>query len=146
MWKPGRASSERPVRKAAAEALADSLPALVLAAEHLAGNLDVGLHGRRRAGMGEDFWQFKPYGQDDPASQIDWRQSAKRDQLFIRQKELESAETVWIWPDLSATMDYASAPDDETKGERAAILGLAVALLLSKGGEKFGLPGQGSKA
>lgn len=146
MLKPLRTRISQLDEKAEAEKLAALLPSLTLAAQHLANSYDVGVHGRRRAGSGEDFWQFKQYGPDDPTTSIDWRQSAKRENVFIRQKEQETAETVWIWCDNSATMDYGSREAENTKLSNSRILTLAIALLLSRGGEKFGLLGQAEKA
>lgn len=146
MLKPGSARKRELDEKAEAEKLAALLPSLTLAAEHLANSYDLGVHGRRRAGAGEDFWQFKQYGPDDPTTSIDWRQSAKREQVFIRQKEQETSESVWFWRDNTPGMHYGSARSGGTKAERATILTLALALLLSRGGEKFALLGRSEKA
>ncbi len=146
MFKPSRANTSPLQERVKAERLAQTLPPLILAAEHLVNAFDIGVHGRRRAGTGEDFWQFKQYGPDDPTTSIDWRQSAKREQVYIRQKEHETAETVWLWRDNSLTMDYASDLAEQSKLERATLLSMALALSLSKSGEKFGLFGQAEKA
>ncbi|WP_373086209.1 DUF58 domain-containing protein [Sneathiella sp.] len=146
MWKPRSSHARKLEEKTEAEKLAYMLPSLILAAEHLVHSFDMGVHGRRRAGTGEDFWQFKQYGPDDAATNIDWRQSAKRDHVYIRQKEQETAETVWLWTDTSPTMDYSSDESFTSKLSCATILTLATALLLSKSGEKFGLLGQYEKA
>jgi uncharacterized protein (DUF58 family) len=146
MLRPSRFSNLKPDEKAEAEKLAETLPALILAAEHLANAYDLGVHGRRRTGTGEDFWQFKQYGPDDAASKIDWRQSAKREHLFIRQKEQETSESVWFWSDSSVTMNYSSTAQINTKQFRAKVLTLALALLLTKGGEKYGSLGISEKA
>lgn len=141
-----REALQKQDQRSDAERLVQALPPLILAAEHLVNAFDMGVHGRRRAGTGEDFWQFKQYGPDDPASSIDWRQSAKREHVYIRQKEQETAETVWIWRDQSPTLDYRSDAAGQSKMERASLLALALALSLSRSGEKFGLLGQAEKA
>ena len=146
MFKPRRANAQQRDDRDRAEKLAQTLPPLILAAEHLVNAFDMGVHGRRRAGTGEDFWQFKQYGPDDSTTSIDWRQSAKREHVYIRQKEQETAETVWIWRDSATTMDYGSDRAGQSKLERATLLSLALALSLSKSGEKFGLIGQAEKA
>lgn len=146
MFKPRRVSTQQLDDRVKAERLAQTLPPLILAAENLVNAFDMGVHGRRRAGTGEDFWQFKQYGPDDPTTSIDWRQSAKREHIYIRQKEQETAETVWIWRDTSQTMDYGSDSAEQSKLDRATLLSLALALSLSKSGEKFGLIGQAEKA
>ena len=146
MFKPRPVEARKPDERDSAESLAQTLPPLVLAAEHLVNAFDMGVHGRRRAGTGEDFWQFKRYGPDDSTTSIDWRQSAKREHVYIRQKEQETAETVWIWRDEARTMAYGSETNGSSKLSRATVLSLALALSLSKSGEKFGLLGQDEKA
>ncbi|MBL4740686.1 MAG: DUF58 domain-containing protein, partial [Sneathiella sp.] len=133
-------------RKSAAEALANTLPPLLLQAKKLARGFDPGIHGRRKAGVGEDFWQFKHYSIDTPASKIDWRQSAKRDQLYVRQNELETAESVWLWVDNSPNMQYRSEWAENNKLFNAQTLCLALSLLLSGSGENFGLLGISERA
>lgn len=128
------------LRRSADEA-AQGLPALLLQAEHLANTISLGVHGRRKAGMGESFWQFRRYRAEDPASSIDWRQSAKSQHLFVREREWESAETMWFWCDHGPGMVYGSS--SITKLERARLLSLALASLLLRGGERIGLLGEG---
>ncbi|MEJ0028250.1 MAG: DUF58 domain-containing protein [Rhizomicrobium sp.] len=124
-----------------AEALGAGLPPLLLDAERLAAAVSLGVHGRRKAGMGESFWQFRRYTPEDAASAIDWRQSAKSQHLFVREREWEAAQSVWFWCDASAGMQFASAKT--TKAERAKLLGLALASLLVRGGERVALYGDG---
>jgi len=108
-------------------------------ADHLAASVSLGVHGRRRAGPGESFWQFRRYGQNDPTSAIDWRQSAKSQSLFVREREWEAAQTVWFWRDASANMDFKSGA--VSKRGRADLLLLALAALLVRGGERVGFAG-----
>jgi uncharacterized protein (DUF58 family) len=100
-----------------------------------------GVHGRRRVGVGETFWQFRPYQPGDATARIDWRQSARSAQLFLRDQEWEAAETVWLWADASGSMAYSSAPRMPTKQDRAALLLLALASLLTRAGERIALLG-----
>jgi uncharacterized protein (DUF58 family) len=124
-----------------ARALAARLPDLLVAARRIAANVLLGLHGRRHPGQGETFWQFRPYVTGEPARQIDWRRSAKDDHLFIREREWEASQTVWLWVDLSPSMDFRSRLSDTTKLDRAVILMLALADMLGRGGERVGIPG-----
>jgi uncharacterized protein (DUF58 family) len=124
-----------------AEALADRLPPLLVAAERVAATVAQGVHGRRRVGVGETFWQFRPYQPGDSTSRIDWRQSARSTQLFLRDQEWEAAETVWLWVDLSGSMAYRSAVNLPTKQDRATLLLLALASLLTRAGERIALLG-----
>jgi uncharacterized protein (DUF58 family) len=124
-----------------AEALGASLPPLLVDAERLAAAVSLGVHGRRKAGMGESFWQFRRYRPEDASTAIDWRQSAKSQHLFVREREWEAAQSVWFWCDASAGMQFKS--DRVTKAERAKLLALALASLLVRGGERVALFGDG---
>ena len=124
-----------------AEQLASSLPPLLVAAERLASAIVLGTHGRRKAGMGETFWQFRRYSFEDPSTAIDWRQSGKSQHLFVREREWEVSESVWFWRDGSAGMRFSSNRDTPEKIERATVLTLALASLLVKGGERIALLG-----
>ena len=125
------------------EQLAASLPPLLVAAERLASAVSLGVHGRRKAGMGETFWQFRRYAREDPASAIDWRQSAKSQHLFVREREWEAAEAVWMWRDGSAGMRFKSDYANVSKIDRATVLTLALCALLVRGGERIALLGDG---
>jgi len=116
-------------------------PPLLVEAERLAVSLTHVVHGRRRAGMGETFWQYRAAHSGDPHSIIDWRRSARSDRLYVREMEWEAAETVMIWCDRSQSMDFHSRFARRSKAERAALLTLALGVLLSRGGERFGLIG-----
>jgi uncharacterized protein (DUF58 family) len=124
-----------------AHGLAARLPDLVLEALRVSSTVAHGIHGRRRAGPGETFWQFRQFGALDPATAIDWRRSASSDHLFVREREWEAAHTVWLWPDLSPSMAFRSHLAPVTKRDRAIVLALAAAELLVSGGERVGLLG-----
>jgi len=122
-----------------ADGLSAGLPPLMVEADHLAASVSLGVHGRRRAGMGESFWQFRRYASHDSSSAIDWRQSAKSQHIFVREREWEAAQTVWFWRDASANMSFKSGP--VSKRARADLLLLALASLLVRGGERVGFIG-----
>lgn len=126
----------------AAEDLAQRLPALLVAAERVAATVFQGVHGRRRVGQGESFWQFRRYDPGDPTTRIDWRQSAKSDRLYLRQTEWEAAQSVWLWRDASASMAYRSRPEWPSKRETAELLLLALGLLLRRAGERVSVVGR----
>jgi uncharacterized protein (DUF58 family) len=119
-----------------AQDLAASLPPLLIEAERVAAAVYQGIHGRRRAGVGESFWQFRRYEQGDAAERIDWRQSSRTDKIYIREREWEAARSATLWADMSGSMQYASRPSLSTKAERAQLLMLALASLMLRGGEK----------
>jgi uncharacterized protein (DUF58 family) len=131
------------IRRADGESrtLAASLPRLVLEARRIAANVIHGLHGRRRAGAGENFWQYRRFVSGEPAQNVDWRRSARDDLLYVREREWEAAHTVWLWPDRSASMAFASKGARDSKLERALIVTFALAELLVAGGERVGVPG-----
>jgi len=121
--------------------LADRLPNILIEARRIAQTVAHGIHGRRRSGPGETFWQFRQFQSSDTARQIDWRRSASSDHLYVREREWEAAHTVWLWPDLSASMDFRSHLSNTTKRERAIVLMLAAAELLVRGGERVAFLG-----
>jgi uncharacterized protein (DUF58 family) len=124
-----------------AATLSARLPSLVIAARRVAQTVRHGVHGRRRAGSGETFWQFRPFLSGEPSSRIDWRRSAREERAFVREREWESAHTVWIWFDRSPSMQFASSLAPTSKIDRAALLALALADLCVDGGERAGLLG-----
>ncbi|MEM9844330.1 MAG: DUF58 domain-containing protein [Pseudomonadota bacterium] len=127
--------------RARAETEAARLPALLARAEHLAGTVLLGEHGRRRPGMGDDFWQYRPMQPGDELRMIDWRRSARSDTQFLRQREWQIAQSVTIWVDGAASMRFASSDDVPRKADRARLLALAIAILLNRAGERTGLAG-----
>ena len=122
-----------------ADGLSAGLPPLMVQADHLAASVSLGVHGRRRAGMGESFWQFRRYASPDSSSAIDWRQSAKSQHIYVREREWEAAQTVWFWRDASENMSFKSGA--VSKRARADLLLLALSSLLVRGGERVGFTG-----
>jgi len=132
VWHPVREEAER---------LAGALPPLLVAAEQLASAIVLGVHGRRKAGMGETFWQFRRYSIEDPSTAIDWRQSSKSQHLFVREREWEVSESVYFWRDGSLGMQFSSEKKLAPKIDRATVLTLALASLLVRGGERVAILG-----
>jgi uncharacterized protein (DUF58 family) len=138
-----RTSDHAVVQRAAGEGrtLAATMPRLMLEARRVAATVLHGLHGRRRVGSGENFWQYRRFVSGEPASRVDWRRSARDDHLYVREQEWEAAHTVWIWPDRSPSMVFASALAQDTKLYRTLVIALALAEILVEGGERVGIPG-----
>lgn len=132
---PGRRETD------AALTLAQRMPHLVLEARRVAASLTHGIHGRRRAGPGESFWQFRPFVTGESAQRIDWRRSGRDDRLYVREREWEAAHTVWLWMDRSASMGFVSDLAQASKIERALVLGLALADAFVEAGERVGILG-----
>lgn len=131
--------------RARAESLGAALPALLAQAEHLASTVILGEHGRRRAGMGDEFWQYRPAHAGDSAAQVDWRRSARSDQHFVREREWQAAQTVSLWVDPARSMQFTGDPARGLKADRARLLALALSVLLLRGGERVGLTGDAAR-
>ncbi len=137
MSQVGPVRSARDARRA--EALGAGLPPLLVAARRVAATVAQGVHGRRRVGQGDSFWQFRPFFPGDAVARIDWRQSAKSDRTFVRETEWEAAQTVSLWADASPSMRWRSRLATVEKADRAVLLLLALAALLLRGGERVRL-------
>jgi uncharacterized protein (DUF58 family) len=127
--------------RADAEKQAALLPPLLARAEQLAGAVLLGEHGRRRAGLGDNFWQYRPAQPGDSRRMIDHRRSAMGDTEFVREREWQIAQSVMLWVDQGASMRFSSHKDLPQKADRARLLALATAILLVRGGERVGLTG-----
>ncbi|MDP5327777.1 MAG: DUF58 domain-containing protein [Paracoccaceae bacterium] len=135
----GRIPTHPVALRQSAHALADPLPSLLAAAHRLAQGVAAGAHGRRRVGRGDEFWQYRPALPGDPLRQIDWRRSARSDNQFVAQREWQAAQSVFLWADPRASMQFSGAPNRPEKAHRAQTLALALALVLLRGGERVGL-------
>lgn len=121
--------------------IVDLMPELLMEADRIASTVAHGIHGRRRAGPGETFWQFRPYMSGEGMQLIDWRRSASSDTLFVREREWEAAHTIYLWPNLSASMKFKSHLALHSKHHRALVLTLAATEILIRGGERVALLG-----
>jgi uncharacterized protein (DUF58 family) len=117
------------------------VPDCLVEAKRIANTVIAGWHGRRKRGIGENFWQFRPYTEGESLSRIDWRRSARDDHTYIRDHEWEAAHTIWLWADMSPSMMYKSTYGDVSKESRALVVMLALAEILARSGERIGCPG-----
>jgi uncharacterized protein (DUF58 family) len=117
------------------------MPRLILESRRIAATVIHGLHGRRRAGSGENFWQFRRFVSGEEARRIDWRRSARDEHLYVREQEWEAAHTVWIWPDRSPSMAFTSKLARDSKLDRTLVVAFALAGVLVEAGERVGVPG-----
>jgi uncharacterized protein (DUF58 family) len=142
--RPGINNESRHVLALEREAvgLVDRLPELLMEADRIASTVAQGIHGRRRAGPGETFWQFRQYQAGENATLVDWRRSASSDHLYIREREWEAAHTLHLWPDISPSMNFQSHIAPISKRDRVLVLTLAAAELLVRGGERVALLAQ----
>jgi uncharacterized protein (DUF58 family) len=129
-----------------AQSLSQKLPPLLVKAERVAATVMLGVHGRKRAGPGENFWAYRHYSFGDSTQRIDWHKSSKSDQVYIRENEWEAANTLWLWANIGPRMDFKSHLATETKKERAQILQLALASLAIRAHERIGAIGSDRRA
>ncbi|PKA41228.1 DUF58 domain-containing protein [Rhizobium sullae] len=120
---------------------ASLVPDCLVEAKRIANNVIAGWHGRRKRGIGENFWQFRPYTEGESLSRIDWRRSARDDHTYVREREWEAAHTIWLWADMSPSMMYKSTFGSVSKEGRALVIMLALAEILARSGERIGCPG-----
>src|SRR6201982_3176655 len=124
-----------------ARSLAETMPRLILESPRIAATVTPGLHGRKRAGPGENFWQYRRFLSGEPARRVDWRRSARDEHLYVREQEWEAAHTVWLWPDRSPSMLFRSQLADDSKLDRCLVVAFALAEILVQAGERVGMPG-----
>ena len=140
-----RRSDKEPVAVQAAvgksRKLAARIPRLMLDARRVAATIIHGVHGRRRAGPGENFWQYRRFVSGEPSGNVDWRRSARDDHLYVREREWEASHTIWLWPDRSLSMEFHSDLTEWSKLDRALVVTFALAEVLVQGGERVGIPG-----
>src|SRR3954462_16008009 len=144
MAEPRRNDTEQQAVHAAvgkSRKLAARIPRLILEAPRVAATLIHGVHGRRRAGAGENFWQYRRFVSGEPAHNVDWRRSARDDHLSGREREWEASHTIWLWPDRSPSMDFPSKLSEWSKLDRALVVSFALSEVLVQGGERVGIPG-----
>jgi uncharacterized protein (DUF58 family) len=120
--------------------LASRIPRLILEARRVASTVIHGVHGRRRAGPGENFWQYRRFVSGEPSGNVDWRRSARDDHLYVREREWEASHTIWLWPDRSPSMEFNSTLTEWSKLDRALVVSFALAEVLVQGGERVGMP------
>ncbi len=143
MAEPSRKDPKNePVKAAVGKSskLAARIPRLILEARRVASTVIHGLHGRRRAGSGENFWQYRHFTSGEPSQNIDWRRSARDDHLYVREREWEASHTIWLWADRSPSMEFSSALTEWSKLDRTLVVSFALAEILVQGGERVGIP------
>ena len=124
-----------------AEELSNKIPSLYVKADRIANTIWEGMHNRNKDGLGDNFWQFRKYEYGDPAHLIDWKKTAKSNETFIQEKELQTLQNFVIWIDTSKSMNFRSSESIDTKLYRANLFTLALTIILSKSGENIVLNG-----
>lgn len=126
-----------------AEKLAAGAPDLKIISQKIAAGVLHGPHATRRAGGGESFWQYREYVSGDTPGSIDWRQSAKGERVFVREKEQFRAQSHLFWIQREPGMDFCSDKNLLSKRQTAQVIALTLALLHARGGEIVGMAGRG---
>ena len=124
-----------------AEELSNKIPSLYVKADRIASTIWEGMHNRNKDGLGDNFWQFRKYEYGDPAHLIDWKKTAKSNETFIQEKELQTLQNFVIWRDTSRSMNFRSSESIDTKLYRANLFTLTLTIILSKSGENIVLNG-----
>jgi uncharacterized protein (DUF58 family) len=119
-----------------AEQASHALPPLLVEAQRIAATVILGVHGRKRSGPGETFWQYRPYAFGDSTQRIDWHKSARSERTYIRENEWEAANTLWLWASPSPSMRFQSQLSRTTKRDRAQLVALAMACLAVRAHER----------
>lgn len=132
----GSAPGPTPPDLLQAERLAAGLPVLSLDTSRIAPWSGIGTHGRRQAGHGDSFWQYRPVLPGEPVNRIDWRQSARSERAFVRETEREAAQTLCLWCDPTPSMRWRSRAALPLKSDRAALLALTSAAMALRAGER----------
>ena len=119
----------------ASDEYASLLPKIMFESSILSRNIIEGLHSSRISGKGEDFWQFKEYRQGDSLSSIDWRKSAALNKVLVKQKENETAKTIYFYFDKTKSMFFKSKKNLQNKHYIAILLQLTLSRLFLKNRE-----------
>jgi uncharacterized protein (DUF58 family) len=140
--RPGGRQETKATQRASGEArtLSANMPRLVMESRRIAATVIHGLHGRKRAGPGENFWQYRRFVSGEEARRIDWRRSARDEHLYVRELEWEAAHTMWIWPDRSPSMAFMSGLSHQSKLDRGLVIAMALGEVLVEAGERVGVP------
>lgn len=123
-----------------AERLAAAIGPLSLMRARARSGRHAGMHPRRKSGSGSEFWQYRTLEPGEPADKIDWRRSARSDDLFVREREREDPVRLWLFVDGSASMDFASSPRYPTKRDAALRLVGALGLAANEADESCLVP------
>ena len=105
-----------------------------------AASAGIGQHVSRNRGDGLEFAQYRAYEPGDEPRRIDWKLFARSDRYFVRESERDSALTVWLMVDASASMNQADeAAPEFSKLDAAKILAASIIELALRQSDRFGL-------
>jgi len=111
------------------------LPDIMAESAILSRNIIQGLHSTRFAGKGETFWQFKEYIFGDNTTKIDWRKSAAKNKILIKEKENEISKTIYFCYDRTKSMFFKSSKSLHSKHYFSILFTLTLCRLFLKNRE-----------
>ncbi|PZP56077.1 MAG: hypothetical protein DI586_04810 [Micavibrio aeruginosavorus] len=82
----------------------------------------------KRAGFEGDFRQYRPYNDSDRPQDIDWKRSARSDDILVREREKNQQRLLDLYIQNHGGMHFSSSPKLSTKYEISSLLGLTLAL------------------
>jgi uncharacterized protein (DUF58 family) len=100
-----------------------------------------GARAHQQRGDGQDFWQYRPLSDGDSAAQVDWRKSARGDQLLVREREQQSQQRSFLWCDMSGSMRYAGSRAARSKAAHGYLLGATLWHIAAQSGDQLRLLG-----
>jgi uncharacterized protein (DUF58 family) len=115
----------------------NTMDGLELAARIIVEGFMSGSNKSQAIGVGQEFSQYRNYEPGDDLRQLDWKMYARSERYFIKQAEIETNITVKFMVDASNSMAYEE--DGVTKLQYAKIIVAALAYLVRKQGDTFGL-------
>ncbi|MDD3886888.1 MAG: DUF58 domain-containing protein, partial [Victivallaceae bacterium] len=104
-----------------------------------------GVHPSRRRGNSPEFKEFRVYGIGDSPREIDWRLSARRDDLQIRLHTDETRLSCRIVLDCSRSLDFQGENAKRTKFELAQMMAAAFIVIGGRQNDSTGLTLLGEK-
>ncbi len=117
-----------------AHQLANTIDDVMVYASQLSQSILHGPYGRKKAGIGEKFWSFKNFQDGDNPRSIDWRQSAKSDDLYIREKEWDVIQKIVFDYHPHQRLSYKDKKQTISKHDACLTLMATLSLLLTDQG------------
>jgi len=105
---------------------------------------DLGVRRLRRAGVSSEFEALKEYVQGDEVRRVDWKASARRAKLMVRNYQLERGQELLILVDCGRRMRAAETEGEAagwTKLDRALDAALELAAVALSKGDRVGVAG-----
>ena len=117
--------------------LLNSINGLELIARTIVEGFMSGSNKSQSVGAGQEFSQYRSYQPGDDLRQLDWKMFARSERYFIKEAEIETNITVKFMLDASRSMAYAEA--GVSKLQYGKVMIAALAFLVRKQGDTFGL-------